>query len=85
MTEQELDEILTLRWPAVVRRVMGDARSEEWLKGFVRSIVRQGKRRTWHPSAKQEWLMRRLLAETRPDAADDFNLIDDSDREGRAA
>lgn len=64
MTETELDEILTIRWPAVVRQTMADG-SDDWLKGFVRSIAKHGKRRGWKPTAKQEALMRRLLAEVR--------------------
>lgn len=62
MTEQELDMILTFRWPRVVRQVMADD-SDEWLKGFVRSIARNGKRRSWRPSAKQAQIMRQLVAE----------------------
>ncbi len=38
MTDLELDEILTLRWPKVVRRAM--AGTDEWLKSFTRSIAR---------------------------------------------
>ncbi|WP_306043857.1 hypothetical protein [Mameliella sp. MMSF_3455] len=61
MTARELDEILVLRWPLVMRAVM--AGSDEWLKGFVRSIAKHGKRASWRPSAKQEQVMRRLLSE----------------------
>ena len=67
MTEQELDEILTLRWPAVVRQVMADG-SDKWLKSFVRSIARQGKRKTWKPSERQASIMRRLVAEQRAES-----------------
>lgn len=62
MTDQELDEILTYRWPMVVRRVMADG-SDEWAKGFVRSIARHGKRPSWRPSQKQAQIMRRLVTE----------------------
>lgn len=67
MTELELDQILTFHWPAVLRRVM--AGGDDWAKGFVRSIARHGKRRTWRPTPKQEWLMRRMVSElgTAPD------------------
>ena len=75
MTEQELDEILTVRWPAVVRQVMADG-SDEWLKGFVRSIARQGKNREWRPSDRQVSIMRRLLAELHAPEPD-FDLIED--------
>ncbi|MDF1716191.1 MAG: hypothetical protein P1U75_05905 [Antarcticimicrobium sp.] len=69
MTEGELDEILTLHWPSVVRRAM--AEGDEWLQGFVRSISRHGKRPTWRPSPKQEQIMRRLVNELHaaPEAA----------------
>ncbi len=68
MTERELGEVLTHRWPIVMRRVMADG-TDDWLKGFVRSIAKHGKRASWHPSAKQEQIMRRLVSElgTAPD------------------
>lgn len=75
MTEQELDEILTLRWPAVVRQVMADG-SDDWLKGFVCSIARQGKNKSWHPSKRQVSIMRRLLAELHTPEPE-FDLIED--------
>jgi len=78
MTEQELDEILTFRWPAVVRRVMAEE-SDDWLKGFVRSIARHGKRKSWTPSHKQEALMRQLLAEQHQPRSPQLDLIE---REG---
>lgn len=76
MTDQELDEIITYRWPMVLRRAMSDG-SDDWLKGFVRSIARHGKRPNWRPTQKQEQIMRRLVAElgTAPDAS--FNPIED--------
>lgn len=75
MTDRELDEIMELQWPSVVRRVMADG-SDEWLKGFVRSIARHGKRAAWRPSAKQEQIMRRLVSElgTAPDQ--EFEVIE---------
>ncbi|ASM72843.1 MULTISPECIES: hypothetical protein [Roseobacteraceae] len=62
MTAQELDELLTYHWPMVMRRVMADG-TDEWLKGFVRSIAKHGKRASWRPSVKQEQIMRRLVTE----------------------
>ncbi|MEQ8877215.1 MAG: hypothetical protein RIC49_12470 [Phycisphaerales bacterium] len=62
MTDRELEEILTFRWPVVMRRVMADG-SDEWLKGFVRSIARHGKRPSWRPTVKQAQIMRRLVSE----------------------
>ncbi|WP_299677464.1 hypothetical protein [uncultured Roseobacter sp.] len=62
MTDLELDEILTTRWLLVMRRVMADG-SDDWIKGFVKSIARQGKRSSWHPTVKQAQIMRRLVSE----------------------
>lgn len=61
MTELELDEILTVHWPGVLRRVMVEG--DDWAKGFAKSIARNGKRPAWRPTAKQAWIMRRLVAE----------------------
>ncbi|MBT9385635.1 hypothetical protein KM176_17320 [Pseudooceanicola sp. CBS1P-1] len=77
MTEAELDEIMTLRWPVIVRRVLA-SENDAWLKGFVLSIARNGKRRSWHPSTKQEQIMRRLIAEQHSPTAitDVFEVIE---------
>ena len=64
MTERELDEILTARWPFVIRRAMVDG-CDEWVKGFVKSIARHGKRPSWRPTEKQAAIMRQLVAELR--------------------
>lgn len=78
MTDLELDEILTLRWPVVMRRVMGDARTEGFVRGFARSIARHGKRPEWHPTPKQERIMRQMLAEfTGPPEPDPVLVEDD--------
>ena len=74
MTDQELDEILIHHWPSVVRRIMG-SNCDDWLKGFVRSIARHGKRPGWRPSHKQEHIMRRLVAET-GNVPDQLDLIE---------
>ena len=63
MTDQELDEILTFRWPGIVRRVMGDTGTDGFTRGFVRSIARNGKCRRWHPTAAQERIMRKMLVD----------------------
>lgn len=63
MTELELDKILTLHWPTVMRRVMGDIRTEGFVRNFARSIARQGKRPQWRPTPKQERIMRQMLDE----------------------
>ncbi|WP_320176719.1 hypothetical protein [Roseovarius pacificus] len=62
MSPNELDEILTVHWPRVLRRVMAD-NSDEWAKGFAKSIARNGKRLSWRPTQKQELIMRRMVAE----------------------
>lgn len=59
----ELDEVLTLRWPKVLRRVMADVNADDFAKGFARSIAKNGKRPEWKPSARQEWIMRQMLAD----------------------
>ena len=75
MTGRELDEVMTFRWPMVMRRVMADG-SDEWLKSFVQSIAKHGKRASWRPSPKQEQIMRRLLSELGTAPRDDFELIE---------
>ncbi|RIA00039.1 hypothetical protein ACN9JG_00095 [Cereibacter azotoformans] len=75
MTDTELDELLTFRWPLVMRRVMAGS-CDEWLRGFVRSIAKHSKRRTWRPSPKQEALMRRLVAELGTAPEGDVDLIE---------
>ena len=62
MTDRELDEILIIYWPRVLRRVMAPD-GDEWARGFARSIARQSKRRDWKPSPKQAWIMRRMVQE----------------------
>ncbi|ARO13374.1 hypothetical protein BVG79_00012 [Ketogulonicigenium robustum] len=59
MTEQQLDEMLTFHWKRVIRRTM--AGDDAFLKGFVVSIARHAKRKTWWPSDKQARIMRDLV------------------------
>lgn len=75
MTDRELDEIMVHSWPMVLRRVMSE-NSDEWIKGFVRSIARHGKRAAWRPTPKQAQIMRRLVSELGT-APDDVRLIED--------
>lgn len=76
MTALELDQILTLDWPPLVRKVMaGDA--DGWTKSFVLSIARHGKRPNWHPSPKQASLMRRLVADHKSAAGGEIEVIDE--------
>ena len=74
MTAVELDQIMIHSWPMVLRRVMSED-SDEWLKSFVRSIARHGKRASWRPTPKQEQIMRRLVSELGT-APDDVDLIE---------
>jgi len=74
MTEQELDEILTIYWPRVLRRVM-TSDGDDWERGFARSIARHGKRLDWKPSRKQAWIMRRMVQELF-ETDDEMELID---------
>jgi hypothetical protein len=76
MTEAELDEILTYRWPLVLRRVMADT-SDDWIKGFVRSIARHGKRPAWRPTVKQSQIMRRLVSDLESVPEPDLEVIED--------
>ena len=83
MTETELDELLTIHWPRVIRRAMVDG--DEWTQTFAKSIARQGKRRNWMPSARQAEIMRRLVSELgRPDE-EPFDLIEDEGGHRRIA
>ncbi len=75
MTDRELDEVLTHLWPIVLRRAMADG-SDEWLKGFVKSIARHSKRATWRPTRKQEQIMRRLVSEVRTSPVPELDLIE---------
>lgn len=77
MTDMELDEILTLRWPGVVRRVMADLDAGDFAKGFARSIAQQGRRQSWQPSQKQERIMRQLLDQYSGTAEREPDLIEE--------
>jgi hypothetical protein len=75
VTDYELDEILTMRWPIILRRVMAD-NSDDWLKGFVKSISKHSKRPSWRPSDKQARIMRQLVADLATAPAADCELIE---------
>jgi len=75
VTDRELEEILTFRWPIVMRRVMADG-ADEWLQGFVRSVAKHGKSASWHPSEKQEQIIRRLVSELCTEPQSDGQLIE---------
>lgn len=74
MTDLELDEIITFRWPVVMRCVMRFGSERE--QGFVKSIARFGKRPTWRPSFKQAAWMRSLVAEHCSLASEEIKLIE---------
>lgn len=71
MTDLELDQILILKWPSVVRRIMGDPNADEFARGFARSIARNGKRQAWRPSPKQARIMREMV--------DQYGRFDEAD------
>lgn len=68
MTDAELEEIIIHRWPALTRYAM--VHGDDWTRKFARSIARNAKRPAWRPSPKQQFIMRRLLAEMGQDNLD---------------
>lgn len=83
MTDRELDEIMLIRWPPLVRRVRLEA-ADAWTKGFVLSIARHSRRPNWRPSPKQAHIMRRLLADFARHEPEFGDLIEDEGRRGAA-
>ena len=75
MTEQELDNILTFRWPKVVRRAV--AVGDDWEAGFAKSIARHGKRKSWRPTHRQAHVMHRMLAELDAAPEPEFDVIEE--------
>lgn len=75
MTEHQLDELLTFRWPLVLRRAV--ASGDEWAAGFAKSIARHGKRKSWHPSDRQAAVMRRMVDELGTAPEPEFVVIED--------
>ncbi|MGJ8586374.1 MAG: hypothetical protein ACSHXD_19970 [Marinosulfonomonas sp.] len=74
MTDLDLDEIMTLYWPAILRSA--SASGDDWLKGFTRSIARNAKRTGWLPTPKQAQLMKRLVVELRTSPDHDVEVIE---------
>ncbi|WP_321830669.1 hypothetical protein [Thalassovita sp.] len=74
MTDLELDEILTLHWPRVMRRAMRDG--DAWAQGFAMSIARHGKRQSWRPSTKQARIMRRMVNDLATVPNEELELIE---------
>ncbi len=81
MTDRELDEIMIHWWPRVLRRAM--AGNDEWIKSFARSIARHGKCPNWHPSERQAFHMRKLVADLDTAPEPELDLIERED--GKAA
>lgn len=74
MTGLELDEILTLHWPRVLRRVMIDG--DDWSQVFAKSIARHAKRASWRPSIKQAQIMRRMVSDLITAPEPELDLIE---------
>lgn len=74
MNTQELEEIITYRWPIVMRRAMGG--TDEWVQSFAKSIARHGKRASWQPTDKQARIMRQLVAELGTAPEPEIELIE---------
>ena len=64
MTVRELDEIMILWWPWIVRRLKRH-RDTSWRLGFALSITKAWRCTEWHPSGKQAQAVRELDAEFR--------------------
>ena len=75
MTERELDEILTFRWPLIIRRAV--ASGDTWVMGFAKSIARHGKRKSWTPTERQAAVMRRLVQELGKASEPEIELIEE--------
>ena len=79
-TSAEIDELV---WKLGQRLRAGKISRDEWGHGFVRSILKQNKRRNWMPSERQLSAMQKLVAElAEPDAGP---LIDDGGSDDWAA
>jgi hypothetical protein len=74
MTSHELDEYQMVLWPRVLRNAM--AGTDEWAKGFARSIANHLKRASWRPSAKQEQIMRRMVSDLGAAPEPEIELIE---------
>lgn len=79
---RSLDEILFhLR---KIARVSGD----KWERDFSRSILRHSKRPEWKPTAKQQFIMQRMVSElfslSGVSADTNIDLIDEGDRPNAA-
>ena len=78
-TSAEIDELV---WKLGQRLRAGKISRDDWGHGFVRSILKQNKRRNWMPSERQLSTMQKLLAEL---SEPDEDLVDDGDGDDWAA
>ncbi|WP_417587398.1 hypothetical protein [Pararhodobacter oceanensis] len=69
-TERCIEELL-FHMPTVANGATND-----WAKGFAKSIVKQSKRRGWRPTPKQIAMMRRLVSDLFAYGDDDLSLIE---------
>ena len=70
-TSAEIDELV---WKLGQRLRAGKISRDDWSHGFVRSILKQNKRRGWMPSERQLSVMQKLVSEL---AEPDEDLIED--------
>ncbi len=75
-TSAEIDELV---WKLGQRLRAGKIGRDDWRHGFVRSILKQNKRRDWMPSERQLSAMQKLVAEL---AEPNEDLIDDGGDHG---
>ena len=74
-TSAEIDELV---WKLGQRLRTGKISRDDWGHGFVRSILKQNKRRDWMPSERQLSVMQKLVSEL---AEPSENLIDGGDND----
>ena len=69
---RNVDELL-FHMPTVARMA-----STDWARGFALSVVKQSRRRGWHPSDKQVAMMRTMVSDLFTATQDDdgFSLIE---------
>ncbi len=78
-TSAEIDELV---WKLGQRLRAGKISRDDWGHDFIRSILKQNKRRNWMPSERQLSVMQKLVAELAEPAED---LIDEGGGDDWAA
>ncbi len=68
MTNSEIEEFILF----YAKIVLASKDASDWAKGFTKSILGHAKRkgRNWRPSTKQEYWMRKLIQEFRPETSE---------------